>query len=142
MKNLFIICGLIIFSSLHCYAQEVVGSTAIEIKPVTLKMSGIIIDNKSAEKYHDDLNVFVQRYPKAQAVLPVSVECGYSFYTDGELYKFDKKSNEKIVEFLQERNNILKVTIEARENGDELDLISIQNEYLGVGGAKYEPRSS
>lgn len=104
----------------------------------TLKITGTIIDNKSAEKYVKELDVFIQRYPKAQAVLPVSVESGYSIYSEGELYRFNKESNEKIVEFLVERNNVLKVAIEAKEVDDELVLVSIKNEYSGVRGAKNE----
>lgn len=103
-----------------------------------LKITGIIIDNKSAEKYIDSLATFIPRYPKAQAVLPISVESGYSIYSEGELYKFNKESNEKIVKFLDERNNVLRVKIEAKELDGELDLISIENEYIGVMGNKNE----
>lgn len=103
-----------------------------------LEITGIIIDNKSAEKYHDELERFIRMYPKAQAILPVSVESGYSIYVDSELYKFNEESNKKIVEFLQKRNNILKVVIKAEEIDDELELKSIKNEYIGIRGARNE----
>ncbi len=104
----------------------------------TLKIAGTVIDNESAEKYLKSLDIFILRYPKAQAVLPVSVESGYSIYSEGELYRFNKESSVKITEFLEERNNVLKVVIEAKEVDDELELLSIKNEYSGVRGGKNE----
>lgn len=119
------------FSSL-AYAQ------AAKKDASTITITGTIIDNKSVEKYIDQLDTFTLRYPKAQAVLPISVESGYSIYSQSELYKFNKESNEKIVKFLEERNNVLRVIVEAKEVDDELELISIRNEYIGVMGEKNE----
>ena len=119
------------FSSLVWAQTEEAGKdVSLKNEPETITLSGVIIDNKSVEKYIDQLDTFAPRYPKAQAVLPISVESGYSIYADGELYKFDDESNKKIVEFLQERSNVLKVIVKAKEVDEKLELVSIENAYV------------
>jgi hypothetical protein len=115
-------------STFYLYAEEK------EIKKIE-EMRGIIIDNRSLEKYLDDIDRFILRYPKAQAILPISFESGYSIYSEGEIYRFNEESNEKIFEFLQERNNVLRVIVKVEEDEDgELKLISIKNQYIGARG--------
>jgi len=125
-----IILALLFLFSVFACAQDAKEAPKEEV----LEFAGTIIDNKSAEKYLDELSTFAPRYPKAQAVIPLSVEAGYSIYTaEGELYRFSDDSNKKIIEFLQDRNNTVQVIIEAREDEEEeLELISIENRYRGV----------
>lgn len=137
-KTIFFIIFSLIAVSLAFAQTEEPAKEVSKSDSETIKLSGTIVDNKSVEKYLDGLDNFMPRYPKAQAILPSSVESGYSIYSAGELYRFNKESNDKISEFLQERNNVLRVEIEARKDGDDLDLISIKNEYIGVMGNKNE----
>lgn len=134
-KNLLIIIVVLVLSLsffIHTYAENDVVIDEAEV----LEITGTIIDNISAEKYLDDLDRFILRYPKAQAVIPISKESGYSIRTsEGELYRFNEESNDKIFEFLQDRNNVVKVVIEAKEDEDEeLELMSIRNQYRGARG--------
>ena len=126
---------LVFCCSFLSYADESEVEIAEDVKE-ELQLIGVIIDNRSAEKYLDQIGTFAPRYPKAQAIIPISYESGYSIYTsDGELYKFNKEGNDKIYEFLQDRNNVLRVVVDVLENKDEeLELISIKNRYVGARG--------
>ena len=126
---------LVFCCSFLSYADETGVEIAEDIKE-ELQLAGIIIDNRSAEKYLDQIGTFAPRYPKVQAIMPISYESGYSLYTsDGELYRFDKEGNGKIFEFLQSRNNVLSVVVDVLENKDEeFELISIKNRYVGARG--------
>lgn len=117
------ILALSLYFSL-CYAEVKKDNLTGE-----LEITGTIIDNRNAEKYHDKLDRFIPMYPKMEAVLPINAQTGYSVYSDGELYKFDEDSNKRIIEFLKKRENILKVVVRAKEKNGKLELLSIKNQY-------------
>lgn len=56
------------------------------------------------------------------------IDNGYSIFADGKLYRFDKDSNAKVAEFLKVADSKLQVTVTAKQVGDELNLVSIENQ--------------
>jgi hypothetical protein len=95
----------------------------------TMMLKGYIVDNKCSGKQTEaQMDEFIKTHSKECAI---SEECkisGYSIYADHKLYKFDKKSNEKVAEFLQKPDTKLLVVAEVKEEGKEVSLISIKNE--------------
>jgi len=53
---------------------------------------------------------------------------GYSIFADGKLYRFDQTSNKNIEEFLRQPNSKLQVVVMAEKIGEELKLVSIENQ--------------
>jgi hypothetical protein len=90
-------------------------------------LKGALIDNMCANANKANLDEFVTSHTKQCALMPGCQETGYSFYSEGKLRAFDKESNAKVVEFLKKPDSSLKVTITAKQVGDELSLVSIEN---------------
>jgi ABC-type amino acid transport substrate-binding protein len=63
-----------------------------------------------------------------KGVVSGSIDSGYSILADGKLYAFDKDSNAKVAEFLKKADSKLQVTVTAKQVGDELSLVSIENQ--------------
>ncbi len=107
-------------------AQEAAAPAA---KPEQVSLSGDIIDNLCAgAQKPGDLAAFVKTHTKECALMPQCVASGYSIVVDGKLSKFNKESSAKIAEFLKKADSKLQVTIVAEKAGDELNLVSIENQ--------------
>ena len=102
----------------------VTSTSAVEL--VILK--GEIIDNMCASGHKDDLANFVKTHTKQCVLTPACAESGYSIFADGKLYKFSKESNAMVANFLKKDENKLQVTVNAQKIGDELKLVSIENQ--------------
>ncbi len=97
--------------------------------PETIALKGYIIDNRCASANNKDtLGEFVKTHTKQCATLPACMESGYSIYADGKLLAFDKNSNAKVAEFLKNADSKLQVSVTAKQVGDELSLVSIENQ--------------
>ena len=95
----------------------------------TMTLKGSIIDNICASsKKPEELANFVTTHTKECATAPNCMASGYSIFSDGKLYKFDKESNLKIESFLKIPENKLQVTANVIKSGDALKLISIENQ--------------
>ena len=57
-----------------------------------------------------------------------NADSGYSISVDGKLYKFDAASNAKVAEFFKNADSKLQVSVTAKQVGDELSLVSIENQ--------------
>ncbi len=113
------------------YAQEAAQMTtataeAAPAEPVTLK--GEVIDNMCADANRAGLADFVKTHTKDCATAPACVASGYSIFADGNLIKFDKESSAKVAEFLNKPESKLQVVVVAKKVGDELSLVSIENQ--------------
>ena len=95
----------------------------------TMMLKGYIVDNQCAEtQTTGQMDSFVQTHSKGCALSEACMKSGYSIYSNHQLYKFDKKSNEMVAEFLKKPDTQLLVAAEVKEEGKELKLISIKNE--------------
>ena len=104
----------------------VTNAQAVEVMAVT--MSGTVIDNACASSHSSDLAEFIKTHTKECTLMPPCVLSGYAIYSDGKLYKFDKASNAKVEKFLRGEASKLQVTIVAKKTGEELELVSIENQ--------------
>jgi len=93
-----------------------------------LSLQGDIIDNMCANGPKDALADFVKTHTKECALAPHCAASGYSIYADGVLYKFDSASSKKVEEFLKQESSKLQVVVKANKVGEELSLISIENQ--------------
>ena len=93
----------------------------------TVTLTGTIVDNACAGGHIQDLGNFVKAHTKDCALMPGCVASGYGIYADGGFTKFDKASNTKVEEFLHKTDSKLEVVVEAKNVGDDLELISIRN---------------
>ena len=96
--------------------------------PEATVLKGDVIDNMCAGMNKDNLADFVKTHTKECALKPACIDSGYSIFADGKLYKFDKDSNAKVGEFLKVADSKLQVTVTAKQVGDELSLVSIENQ--------------
>lgn len=96
--------------------------------PETLMLTGDIIDNTCANANQYSLADFVKTHTKQCATAPACIESGYSIFADDKLYKFNKDSNVKVVEFLKKKNSKLQVVVVAEKINGELSLSSIENQ--------------
>jgi hypothetical protein len=121
---LTILCAafVVLSLSLSVFAQE----------SITLK--GTIIDNKCAEANKADLSNFVKMHTKECALMPECAASGYALYTDEKiLMKFDQESNAKVAEFLKKPASTLNAKVVAKQVGNELSLVSIENAAAEAG---------
>jgi len=97
-------------------------------KAMAMSMQGYIIDTKCATANKDKLAEFAPTHPKECAMLPDCHKSGYNIYSEGKLYKFDKKSSDKVYKFLEKADSKLHVKAEViHEKGDMVKLVSIEN---------------
>src|SRR3990172_5365081 len=75
----------------------------------TMTMEGYIIDTKCATDNKAKLDEFVKTHPKECAMAPDCHKSGYNLYSEGKLWKFDKKSSEKVYDFLKKSDSKLNV---------------------------------
>jgi len=103
------------------------AASPVAAAPASVTLQGDIIDNMCASSQKPEaLAEFVKTHTKACAVSCVA--SGYSIYADGKLSKFDAASNAKVAEFLKKDDSKLAVVVSANKVGDELSLISIENQ--------------
>jgi len=122
MKKLILLGLVLSFAASLAFAQET-AQTA------TLTLKGDIIDNKCAgSQTAEGLAAFVKTHTKECTLLPECAASGYAIFTDGQLLKFDKDSSMKVEEFLKQADSKLQVVVEAKKAGEELSLVSIQNQ--------------
>lgn len=133
MRRLFVMgIALFLVGSLTVFAGYGAGKTkAMEksAKPAdVMTLKGVIVDNNCAGANEKDLATFVKTHPKSCALMPKCAATGYSIYSDGKLYKFDKASNDKVRKFLEEKDSKLEVVVKAEKVGDEWKVESIENQ--------------
>jgi hypothetical protein len=106
-----------------------VTTMALAQQAEVMTVKGYIIDNMCAHSQSpEQLDEFVKVHTKECALAPQCMASGYSIYADHKLMKFDKPSNAKVAEFLNNPDSKLLVTAEVKKAGEELELISIKNE--------------
>ena len=111
------------------FALLLVGFAALSLLAgETIILKGTIIDNHCAAMGKDNLAEFVKTHTKACALMPDCAASGYSIFADGNLYRFDQTSSKKIEEFLKRPDNKLQVVVEAEKVGEEIKLVSIENQ--------------
>ncbi|MHB8155140.1 MAG: hypothetical protein ACYDFR_03695 [Candidatus Omnitrophota bacterium] len=94
--------------------------------PEVVTLKGDVIDNMCAGANKDKLAEFVKMHSKGCAIS--CMNSGYSIFAEGKLYAFDKDSSVKVGEFLKQADSKLQVIITAKQVGDELSLVSIENQ--------------
>jgi len=130
MKKLFLVMLLLGFAVSSVFAQGAgmmasTSKTAME----TITLNGQVIDNMCASGHKDDLANFVKTHNKQCVLAPgCGEQTGYSLFSGGKLYKFTNDSNAMVTSFLKKDENKLDVTVTAQKMGDELKLISIDNQ--------------
>ncbi|HCS47084.1 MAG TPA: hypothetical protein DIW61_02025 [Candidatus Aminicenantes bacterium] len=111
------------------FAVLLVGLVALAaLAGEVMTLRGTVIDNHCAGMSKGNLAEFVKTHTKACALMPECVASGYSLFADGKLHKFDQASNKKVEEFLKKDESKLEVVVKAEKVGDELKLISIENQ--------------
>lgn len=117
--------------ALAMFITAVFGVTmaaADKAKAMPMTMDGYIIDTKCATANKDKLAEFTPTHPKECAMAPDCHKSGYTIYSDGKLYTFDKKSSEEVYKFLEKADSKLHVKAEVvHEKGDMVKLVSIAN---------------
>ena len=104
-------------------------SPAAAVAPESVTIEGDIIDNMCADSQKPEaLAAFVSTHTKQCALMPDCEASGYSIYSDGALTKFDAESSAKVAEFLKKEDSKLQVVVVASKTGDELSLVSIENQ--------------
>ncbi|MCX5699649.1 MAG: hypothetical protein NTX01_08355 [Candidatus Omnitrophica bacterium] len=142
-KVLFVLMAFCFVSSLVFAAESTVtttttkaatpATTAVTMNvavtiPEIIALKGDVIDNMCAGANKDNLVEFVKTHTKECALKPGCMDSGYSVFVDGKLYAFDKDSSAKVAEFLKQADSKLQVIITAKQVGDELSLVSIENQ--------------
>ncbi len=141
MKKVFFVLLALCFVSSLAFAQDATQPVAVTTTtettavvttttttPEAIVLKGIIVDNMCAGANKDTLAEFVKTHTKDCALMPDCVASGYSILADDKLYKFDKDSSAKIAEFLKNADSKLQVSVTAKQVGDELSLVSIENQ--------------
>jgi hypothetical protein len=127
-KVLFVLLALCFVSSL-AFAQDMAKvATTTVTTPEAMVIKGDVIDNMCAGANKDNLAEFVKTHTKECTLKPGCMDSGYSIFADGKLYAFDKESSAKVAEFLKKADSKLQVTVTAKQVGDELNLVSIENQ--------------
>lgn len=126
MKKTVLLAMAFCFISSLAFAQIAISTPVASESVLTIK--GDVIDNMCANAHKDDLANFVKTHTKECALAPGCVDSGYSIFSNGKLYKFDKDSSDKVAEFLKKEDSKLTVMVTAKMAGEEISLISIENQ--------------
>jgi len=122
-KFLFALLPLLFVSTL-VFAQDA---------PYTYHLNGTIVDRDFSGQHKDDINTAVAAYTKEAALQLSAIASGYGILVEDGYMIFNKKSNDKIVEFLKKPDSNLVVDVEAEidedfEKGDNiLNITTIAN---------------
>jgi len=118
MKKVISLLLALVFVASVAFAQETAKTTTFKGDIIDLMCAG----TKDAQQ----LAEFVKTHTKDCALACAS--SGYAIFSDGVLSKFDKDSNAKVEEFLKKADSNLQVVVVAEKAGEELKLVSIQNQ--------------
>jgi hypothetical protein len=127
MKRFLLVAVAFICVASLAFAQgeKTVSSMPAATETVTLK--GVIIDNKCASAQKPEaLAEFVKTHTKECALQCAS--SGFSIFADGKLYKLDAASNPTVEAFLMKTDSKTAVEVVAKKRGEELTVVSIQNQ--------------
>jgi len=124
-----LVTGFALAAETQAQAPASPTSSTTAVAPASITIKGDIIDNMCAGSQNpEDLAAFVKTHTKQCTLKPQCAASGYSIFSDGKLSKFDKESNAKIEEFLKKADSKLQVVVVAKKVGDELNLVSIENQ--------------
>ena len=124
MKKAIVMAMAFCLVASFAFAQ---GASPVVTETLTLK--GDIIDNMCAgAQKPEGLADFVKTHSKQCAISPDCEKAGYSIFADGKLSKFSAESNVRIAEFLKKEDSKLQVVVTASKVGQELILVSIENQ--------------
>ncbi len=124
MKRILFLLAPLLFISSLAFSQDT---------PYTYHLNGIIVDRNFEASHRDDLYNSLSIYSKVDALQASAVSSGYGIVVEDGYMLFDKKSNDKVVEFLSKPESTLQVSVEARisedfEKGDNiLRITTIEN---------------
>ena len=127
MKKLVVLgAALFVFALLGYSFNAAADEAAASAAPKARTMVGYVIDTKCATANSATLGDFVTTHTKDCAV--ACKDSGYNLFSEGILYKFDKASSDKVLDFLGKADSKLNVKAEVTMGeGDVLTLISIVN---------------
>ena len=130
MKRLFLSVLVLFFTVSLAIAPSIFAAEPDKQETAKIEtLKGDIIDSHCADANKGNLAAFVKTHSKECVLMPDCRASGYNLYTsDGRLLKFDRSSNEKIAEFLKKQESKLQVMVKVKKVGDELSLISIENQ--------------
>ncbi|MCX5714886.1 MAG: hypothetical protein NT033_08855 [Candidatus Omnitrophica bacterium] len=94
----------------------------------TVTITGTVVDNLCASANTNTISEFIKTHTKECALMANCAASGYSILSEGKLTKFDKESNVKVEEFLKKPESTLNVVVVVKKNGEELTLVSIENQ--------------
>ena len=131
MKKFVLIALLLCAATSLAFAEQTVPASttaapAVAAATETITLTGNIIDNMCADANKDTLAAFVATHTKQCALSCAG--SGYAIFADGKLYKFDKDSSAKVAEYLKKEDSKLQVVVTAKKAGEELSLVSIENQ--------------
>lgn len=127
-KTVFLMLAMCFVASL-ALAQEgaMTPASPAAVTADTMVLTGTVIDNMcAAAQKPEQLAEFVKTHTKQCAIQCES--SGYSIFADGTLSKFDQDSNVRIAEFLKKEDSKTDVVVTVKKVGEELSLISIENQ--------------
>ena len=129
MKSLIILAGAIVaLWSISAISETIKHPAVPTAQKTPIFLSGCILNSQCADTSRDNLDTFIKTHPQDCALIPACAASGYSIYLpNGQLLKFTKESNEKIISYLKSPKKNLQVIIEATKTGIEVDLVSIKN---------------
>ena len=111
-----------------CFVASLAFAQSADDIDDSISMNGVIIDVQNASKNMDSLEGFINTYKKADALEPEAVSSGYGIFLADDYMEFDSASNARILEFLNQPDSTLAVTIRANVGKDDiLSLISLQD---------------
>ncbi|MDD5115931.1 MAG: hypothetical protein PHW98_02565 [Candidatus Omnitrophica bacterium] len=127
MKKAFFVLMALCFIGSLAFAQEVTQSSDTAPTPEPIGLVGYIVDTSSLCANLNNMDKFLKTYSKEDALKPENLNRGYSVYANNQGFPLNKESSAKIGEFLKDPNNGLKVRVSARQDGEALNVVSIEN---------------
>lgn len=109
-------------------AAETAATGEAAVASAVIVLKGDIICNNCANLNKDTVAEFVKTHTKECALKEECAASGYSILADGKLYAFDKDSNANVTEFIQKADSKLQVVVTAKQVGEELNLVAIDNQ--------------
>jgi hypothetical protein len=133
MKKLALLVLAFCLVSSYAFAEETISTATETTVPAatgeTIEITGTVIDNMCAgEQTPEQLSEFIMMHDKSCALMSHCAASDYAIFADGKLTKFDADSNAKVAEFLNKDDSKLDVVVTAKKVGDELSLVSIENQ--------------
>jgi hypothetical protein len=123
MRKIVLAINLVILSIIPAHYPY-----ASDNRSEIMTLNGIIIDQACAEEHKSDILSYIKNHTKECALKPGNQARGYSLITpDMEVTPFAPKSNPKIVAYLKQTKNKMRVTVKARLINGQLVFITITN---------------